>query len=261
MKGSRLQRAVCTSLGFIAVVALAGCSKAGAQSGLTPANLTMATPAATAALPPGNYYGQAPASAPAAGPSAATGAPMATGGGAPAGPSAAPVFAQVVAVQPVTQQTAQSSPHQVCRDEEVAVPETYRDSHQVGGAVAGGVLGALAGHMIGGGHGRTLATLAGAAGGAFAGHEIQKRHQEDNPSQMEMRNVCHTVDDRTTASTTVGYDVTYVLDGHAGHLQMARAPVVGTGLPVRDGVVVAPGAMPAADGMAANGAAPVAGNQ
>lgn len=245
MKSSRLQHAACASLGIVAAVALAGCNKAGAQSGLTPANPTMATPAATAALPPGNYYGQTPAA-----PAAVPGAPVAARGGAPADPPAAPVFAQVVAVQPVTQQTTQSSPHRVCRQEEVAVPETYRDSHQVGGAVAGGVLGALAGHVIGGGRGRTLATLAGAAGGAFAGHEIQKRHQANHPSRMAMRNVCHAVDDRTTAMATVGYDVTYLRDGRAGHIQLAHAPIVGTGLPVRNGVVVAPGALPSAGTMA-----------
>jgi uncharacterized protein YcfJ len=41
----------------------------------------------------------------------------------------------------------------------------------VGGAVVGGVLG----HQIGGGTGKTLATVAGAAGGAYAGREVEKR--------------------------------------------------------------------------------------
>ncbi len=42
---------------------------------------------------------------------------------------------------------------------------------KVGGAVVGGVLG----HQIGGGTGKTLATIGGAAAGAYAGNEVQKR--------------------------------------------------------------------------------------
>lgn len=43
-----------------------------------------------------------------------------------------------------------------------------------GGAIAGGVVGGLLGNQIGSGSGRTVATVAGAAGGAYAGNEIEK---------------------------------------------------------------------------------------
>ena len=43
------------------------------------------------------------------------------------------------------------------------------------GVIAGGVAGALLGNQVGGGTGRDLATIAGAAGGAFAGHKIEQR--------------------------------------------------------------------------------------
>jgi outer membrane lipoprotein SlyB len=43
------------------------------------------------------------------------------------------------------------------------------------GAVAGGVAGGLLGHQIGSGRGNTLATIGGVAGGAYAGHEVEKR--------------------------------------------------------------------------------------
>jgi outer membrane lipoprotein SlyB len=43
------------------------------------------------------------------------------------------------------------------------------------GAVAGGVAGGLLGHQIGGGTGKTLATIGGVAGGAYAGHQVEKR--------------------------------------------------------------------------------------
>src|SRR5947208_2527003 len=42
------------------------------------------------------------------------------------------------------------------------------------GAVAGGVIGGVLGHQVGAGRGRDVATVAGAAGGAYAGHEIEK---------------------------------------------------------------------------------------
>lgn len=222
-----LSRAVLASLGITAAVALAGCGNSGnPQAQATPANMTMATSAATAQLPPGEAPMDNGAQPPAPNPAA----PAAAAG---------PQFAQVVAVQPITESSTTSKPRQVCRDEQVAVPEPYKDKHQIGGAVVGGLVGALAGNQVGGGKGKTLATVAGAAGGAFAGHEIQKNHQENNATRMETRNVCHTVTDKSTSSRTVGYDVTYTLNGQAGHVRMSHNPGVGTGLPVRNGVVVA----------------------
>jgi outer membrane lipoprotein SlyB len=43
------------------------------------------------------------------------------------------------------------------------------------GAVAGGVLGGVIGHQIGGGTGQTVATIAGAAGGAYVGNTVEKK--------------------------------------------------------------------------------------
>lgn len=44
------------------------------------------------------------------------------------------------------------------------------------GMIVGGILGGVLGHQIGGGRGRDLATVAGAAGGAYAGNQIEKSH-------------------------------------------------------------------------------------
>lgn len=43
------------------------------------------------------------------------------------------------------------------------------------GMIAGGLAGALLGHQVGGGSGKQIATVAGAAGGAYAGNEVEKR--------------------------------------------------------------------------------------
>ncbi|MEO5701129.1 MAG: glycine zipper 2TM domain-containing protein, partial [Casimicrobiaceae bacterium] len=45
------------------------------------------------------------------------------------------------------------------------------------GAVAGGVVGGVLGHQLGSGRGNTAMTIAGAAGGAYAGHEIEKNRK------------------------------------------------------------------------------------
>ena len=43
------------------------------------------------------------------------------------------------------------------------------------GVIGGGVAGALLGRQVGGGTGKDLATIAGAAGGAYAGHKIEEK--------------------------------------------------------------------------------------
>lgn len=46
------------------------------------------------------------------------------------------------------------------------------------GAILGAVIGGVLGNQVGGGSGKTAATVIGAAGGAYAGNEIEKRNQQ-----------------------------------------------------------------------------------
>ncbi len=55
------------------------------------------------------------------------------------------------------------------------------------GAVAGGVVGGVLGNQVGGGHGRQIATVAGVAGGALAGHEIEKRYKSERHYAVAVR--------------------------------------------------------------------------
>ena len=48
---------------------------------------------------------------------------------------------------------------------------------ETGGAVAGAVVGGLIGNQVGGGSGKTLATVAGVAGGAYVGKEIAENSE------------------------------------------------------------------------------------
>jgi outer membrane lipoprotein SlyB len=53
------------------------------------------------------------------------------------------------------------------------------DGRNVGaGTVAGAVVGGIIGNQIGSGDGRTAATILGAAGGAYAGHALEKGSQQ-----------------------------------------------------------------------------------
>lgn len=67
------------------------------------------------------------------------------------------------------------------------------------GAVAGGVLGGVLGNQVGGGSGKKIATVAGAAGGAYAGHQVEK-----NMKSVTHYNVVVNMDDGT--SRTFSYD-------------------------------------------------------
>lgn len=65
----------------------------------------------------------------------------------------------------------------VCTDcgKVTTVVETQQEGEGTGlGAVAGGVIGGVLGNQIGHGTGRKVATVAGAAGGAYVGHQAEK---------------------------------------------------------------------------------------
>ncbi|QOR39437.1 glycine zipper 2TM domain-containing protein [Billgrantia diversa] len=119
-----------------------------------------------------------------------------------------PQFAEVVAVQPVTRSV--ETPREVCEDvvvhQQAQAPS--RDPHRIAGTAAGAVVGGLLGNQVGGGSGKTLATVAGVVGGGFAGREIQGRI-EANQTQTyaTTQRQCHTVTDSSVE--TVGYDVTW----------------------------------------------------
>lgn len=55
------------------------------------------------------------------------------------------------------------------------------------GVVAGGVLGAVLGNQVGGGSGKTAATVLGAVGGGWAGNEIEKRVKKETVYEVKVR--------------------------------------------------------------------------
>ena len=64
-------------------------------------------------------------------------------------------------------------------------PTQIANTHQTGiGAVVGGVVGLGLGSLIGGGNGRDVAMVLGTIGGAYAGNEIQKKHDQPVAGQQ-----------------------------------------------------------------------------
>lgn len=79
--------------------------------------------------------------------------------------------------KPATQTATAAKPAPVCNSCGVvaSVNAITQKGEGTGlGAVAGGVLGGVLGNQIGGGSGKKIATVAGAAGGAYAGHQVEK---------------------------------------------------------------------------------------
>ena len=134
--------------------------------------------------------------------------------------------ATVVAVEPQYEQV--SVPRQECSRQLVAEPRRVQPDY--GGAVLGGVAGALIGNQVGRGHGREAATAVGAVLGAFTGHNIANRDRWERTEVVQREVVaCRDVED--VQSRLVGYRVTYDLRGQQFTTMMRDAP--GRYLPVR----------------------------
>lgn len=142
-----------------------------------------------------------------------------------------PKSADVVAVKEITRTI--ETPRKECRDVQVQQRAPAADPNRIAGSVIGGVAGGVLGHQIGRGSANTVATIVGAAGGAFVGNQVQGSMQKSDVVTTTQRK-CTTVYDRS--QQVVGYDVTYRLKGKEDVVRLAYRP--GATLPVKDGQVV-----------------------
>ncbi|MBI2753550.1 MAG: glycine zipper 2TM domain-containing protein [Betaproteobacteria bacterium] len=137
----------------------------------TSAQKTSDEAATASTAPSGAPAAPAPAVTPSAPPRQAKPAHKPAIQSAPREPVAAP-REQIAAAPPAVQQ-----PKAVCADcgtvSDVKEIEVKGEGSGMG-AVAGGVAGAIIGNQFGRGGSKTVARLAGAAGGAYAGHQIEK---------------------------------------------------------------------------------------
>jgi len=139
--------------------------------------------------------------------------------------------AEVLSVEPLTGRVR--TPRQVCTDEIVSHKAPTSDPKRVAGTVLGAVAGGVLGNQIGDGKGQTAATVVGAAAGGYAGNQVQKHMQDDKATQsVEKR--CHTVYD--SVSKPNGYQVRYRIGDQEGTVRTDRAP--GRSIPVVNGQLV-----------------------
>ena len=155
------------------------------------------------------------------------GAIVATAGGAVAYSfvDRGPQYAEVVAVQPVKETV--KTPREVCKEVAVTHRRPVQDQHQIAGTAVGAVVGGLLGNQVGNGSGKTLATIAGAVGGGYAGNKGQE-YMQNRDTYTTTQTRCNTVND--ISDKVVGYDVRYSLDGKEGKVRMDRDP--GNQIPV-----------------------------
>ncbi len=140
-------------------------------------------------------------------------------------------YAQVVSVTPVSQ--VAGAPQQVCHDEVIYKKVPPKDEHRIAGTAIGAVAGGLLGHLVGSGKGNTLATVAGAVGGGYAGNRIEANRQEHNVKAETVRR-CSAV--ANAGGNIAAYDVTYVYNGVTRTTRMDHDP--GNQVQVVQGVAV-----------------------
>ncbi len=138
-------------------------------------------------------------------------------------------YAKVVSVDPV--RSTVNNPKEVCHDETVTHSAPPKDEHRVAGTAIGAVVGGLAGNQVGGGKGKTLATVAGAVGGGYAGNRIEAAHQKPQITTSVERK-CRTVNN--TSTKIVGYDVRYEYNGVTRTVRMDHDP--GDRVEIQEGV-------------------------
>jgi uncharacterized protein YcfJ len=95
---------------------------------------------------------------------------------------------------------------------------TDRGNANVGGAVAGALIGGVLGHQVGGGSGKDLATVGGAVAGGVIGSNVG-RDGSNNYATRDVRKC-----ENTVSSTPAYWDVSYNFRGRNHQMQMATDP-------------------------------------
>ncbi len=137
-------------------------------------------------------------------------------------------YARVVDVQPIAETVQIPRDRQVCRQQSVRHP--VPEQRSPGPAIFGSILGGVIGHQFGGGHGKTAATIAGAAiGGAIATDAQYRRYPPRYYTTAEQR--CHTETRWRSEERVVAWDVSWKYRGKIYHSTMDEPP--GDRIPVR----------------------------
>jgi uncharacterized protein YcfJ len=119
---------------------------------------------------------------------------------------------------PVTSVRAvMGEPTQRCWMERQEAPQSAWGDRNVGGAIAGALIGGVLGHQVGGGSGKDLATVGGAVAGGVVGSNVGR-----GGSSAATRDVQRC--ESTVSGTPAYWDVAYSFRGRDHRMQMSTAP-------------------------------------
>jgi len=126
------------------------------------------------------------------------------------------VYAKVVRAEPVYRDVRVREPREVCREEPVTERVVHRGRADPGAVLFGAMVGGVIGHQFGGGHGKDVATAAGAVIGAnhAAAHTYRDGYVTER-TVYETR--CERVRHVRYERVLDGYDVTYKYHGRLYH--------------------------------------------
>jgi uncharacterized protein YcfJ len=133
-------------------------------------------------------------------------------------------YAQVISVTPL------SGTQRICTDQTVTERRPQSDNHQVAGTVIGAIAGGVIGNQVGGGNGRKLTTVAGAIGGGIAGKKIQEANQNNDTVTRVVKRCRDVVPGKDSPQL---YDVVYAYQGQNLHVKLDYDPGNRIALPVR----------------------------
>lgn len=115
---------------------------------------------------------------------------------------------RVVSATPIYKTVVKEIPYTRCYDKPVRHYETYSTNTHNGtlGTLIGGVAGGILGHQVGGGSGKTVATIGGAIVGTMVGHNLSnQRAYRPAREYITHQEVCTTEYQRRYSKQFVGY--------------------------------------------------------
>jgi uncharacterized protein YcfJ len=115
-------------------------------------------------------------------------------------------YVSVSSSEPVYSTINQEVPTEKCYDEKVSTGNGSSNTGSIGGTLLGGALGGVLGHQVGGGKGKTVATIGGAVLGAMAGNKVGGGY--DTPAGNETYQVerkCEVIKNIVSKQIVSGY--------------------------------------------------------
>jgi uncharacterized protein YcfJ len=144
--------------------------------------------------------------------------------------------AEVVSAEPIYRTVRIETPRRECWDERVTYTEDRDDGYWMNNGTAGGLIGAIAGgvvgHQFGSGRGRKAATALGAVIGAGVGQRVAVQNSRPRATyeRTGYEERCQTVTDYRTEQRVEAYDVQYRYGGRIYNTTMPYDP--GNRIPV-----------------------------